>query len=62
MRHTYCSRALNCKKVMPSGLAYSGPDTVREFMWQEDPVGIAKFISECADKVYALAAGPSHDG
>ena len=31
-------------------------------MWQEDLVSVANFINECLDKVYAPAAGPSHDG
>ena len=43
---------------------FSGPDTVQEFIWQEDLVSVAKFIDVCLDKVYAYApaAGPSHDG
>jgi len=30
-------------------------------MWQEDLGNIATFINECLDKVYAPAAGLSHD-
>ena len=41
---------------------FSGPDTVQKFMWQEDSVSVAKFMNGCLDKVYAPAAGPSHDG
>jgi len=40
---------------------FSGPDTVEEFMSQEDLVGVAKFINVCLDKAYVPAAGPSHD-
>ena len=37
---------------------FSGPDTVRESMWQEDPISVAELINEYLDKVYAPAAGP----
>ena len=40
---------------------FIGPDTVQESMSHEDPVSVAKFINECQDKVYAPAAGPTHD-
>jgi len=40
---------------------FSGPDTVQEFMWQEDLVSVAKLINVCLDKAYVPAAGPSHD-
>ena len=39
---------------------FSGPDTYKK--WQKDLVSVDRFINECLDKVYAPAAGPSHDG
>ena len=51
-----------CQMPACSGLSASGPDTVQEFMWQEDLVSVAIFINACLNKVYAPAASPSHDG
>lgn len=41
---------------------FSGPDTFQELMQQSDLVSVAEIISECPDKVYVPAAGPSHGG
>lgn len=37
-------------------------DTVQEFMWQDDLVGVAKFANDCLYNARNAAAGPSHDG
>ena len=31
-------------------------------MWQDDLVGLAKFVNDCLNKAYNAAAGPSPDG
>ena len=39
---------------------FTGDPTMRQFMWQADLVGVAKFVDACLEMVYA--AGPSSVG
>ena len=41
---------------------FSEPDSVHEFMLQDDLVRVAVFINKCLEKALVPAAVPSHDG
>ncbi len=50
MSDTHFLNAMNCKKTVANGLAYSqGLALLRYSMWQEDLVSIDTFINECLD-------------
>ena len=34
----------------------------KEFLWQDDLVGVANFVNDCLNKACNAVSGPSHDG
>ena len=36
--------------------------TMKQFLWQDDLISVAKFMHACSDKMFSCAIGLSNDG
>jgi hypothetical protein len=49
MRSTLCLSALHCRSCA-IGIRTSHGDAMKLFMWQDDIIGVARFIDACLEK------------
>ena len=47
---------------MDMPLCFQDVCTVKQFLWQDDLISVAKFIHACSDKMFSCAIGLSNDG
>ena len=48
-----------CEQYSP---LFVGTSTMKQFVWQDDLVSVARFVHACLDQMYSCAAGSSNDG
>ena len=64
MRSTLCLSALHCRICVDRNKnLFQAPhgDAMILFMWQDDIIGVARFIDACLERVYTSAGPPVED-